>query len=288
MSFIAKSVNFSQTDFLKANFLAKAAETYNKAYSGERERPVKEHTTFFVPNNNNKYYLFVINKSLIEQRGSAFDILYFFPSSYLCTSPVASVPVNVASDFYIETESVFSGSDGGLLLEGYLYIGADGKQTMMLTDFLVRGDTVVDLDYPLRHTLLVELIRNVGILNNHTKITVHPFVSSENDTLMSVIKNNFVFCDQLVCTEVITDGYKKSLQLEMPIEPVEINQIIVKEKYPDTYSVLDKYGLKCGILYIKGISESRYMRGIMQFQQRTIVPCKFNNTFRKWQPVLNS
>lgn len=277
MSFISKSVNFSQPDYFKKELLMKALELYNVEYS-------KMHTSeqlsvpredFIVPNNNNKFYLFVISKSKIDSsRAYSFSTLYFF---------------NDNDDFFIETECKFPQADSGLLLEGYLYKESNEKQHYLMTDFLVRGETVVDLDYPLRYQLIIELLRNIPrgvLLNNHTRIGVHPVVSSENDQLVKIMKCNFRFSGQLTSTEVIYSRFRKRMHIETTLNETETNQVIVKERYPDTYSVLDKYGLKSGILFVKGLRESRYMRCITQGSPKVTLTCTFNNTFRKWQPVI--
>ncbi|NDD55972.1 hypothetical protein EBZ39_19260, partial [bacterium] len=143
------------------------------------------------------------------QRGDPFDVLYFFPDDLSVEYYKKTTTKPELSDFYIEMDrGVFNDN---YLFEGYIYEDTmtSGLQVVMLTDILVKGTTVIDLDYPLRHALLVELTMGLGTLNNHTQLTVHPYVICTNDCLLQVFKANFKYKCELVCVEHIMHSKKE-------------------------------------------------------------------------------
>ena len=286
MSFISKSVNYSQTQMLKTQLLWKALEQYNatKLFPKSFMQTVE----YLIPNNNKKYYIYVTNKGNLEQRGDPFDVLYFFPDDLSVEYYKKTTTKPELSDFYIEMDrGVFNDN---YLFEGYIYEDTmtSGLQVVMLTDILVKGSNVIDLDYPLRHSLIVELTMGLGTLNNHTQLTVHPYVIGTNDCLLQVFKANFKYKCELVCVEHIVHS-KKERYLQ-PSDTGVQSKWIKQGKYPDNYLVYnDATGAYEGILYIKGLAESRKM--INHFNEHPTekhkIECKFNMTFRKWQPCLN-
>ena len=62
-------------------------------------------------------------------------------------------------------------------------------------------------------------------------------------------------------------------------------KIIVKEPIVDVYSVMNKAsGCKEGILYVKGIEDSRKIKAVFNGKHEICITCVYNNTFKKWQP----
>ncbi|NDC95258.1 hypothetical protein EB118_14395 [bacterium] len=287
-SFINKGVNYSQTEKIKVDYVKRALEMYNTHLMCTRNECWNT-CGYIISNNNKKYYIYVLNKGQLEQRGDPFDIMYFFPDpSSAEFYKQNKYSLKDLSDFYIETDTFCEGHC--LLLEGYMYQDIDGKQHMLLTDFLVKDNNVVDFDFNLRYTLLIDMVITKGLLdatlNDHTRIGIHPIIPATNDCLVKVFKQNFIYSDEIVCTETV-DNFTKVRHIEKFSDLPEV-KYIVKEKTPDTYSVYNKTTHeKQGILYVKGILESEWLRS--QFNdsiQKVELDCVFNVTFRKWQPIL--
>ena len=64
MSFINKSVNYSQTVLLKKSFLSKDLEKYNDfILKTKLQKNIASENAFLIPNNHKKFYLtFIIAK----------------------------------------------------------------------------------------------------------------------------------------------------------------------------------------------------------------------------------
>ena len=121
MTFLNKSVNYSQTTLLKSSILAPLLKNYNefllrsKGSSVVLNQDVNTGISYdyIIPNNNKKYYLLVTKKSQLEQNNTNYNILYFFPDSHQC-----NLVKHENSDFYLEIDNTFKND---FLLEGYLY-----------------------------------------------------------------------------------------------------------------------------------------------------------------------
>jgi len=73
MSFINKSVNFSQTDMLKRDYLAPLLEKYNihMLIYGMYDKGIvmsleSQMSDMLIPNNNKKMYLYINNKNILD------------------------------------------------------------------------------------------------------------------------------------------------------------------------------------------------------------------------------
>ena len=159
MSFLTKSVNYSETNLLKTKILAPLLKKYNESFLTIKD----EHPdNYIIPNNDIKYYLLITKKNLIETNKGNFNILYFFPDKNNTTT-------SEDDDFYLEIDNTF---DENYLLEGYIY----NKRHFLLTDILVKDNNIITFDYNLRYTILNEFIYNYPILkdiNNVFSINLH-------------------------------------------------------------------------------------------------------------------
>lgn len=297
MSFINNSVNYSQTMLLKTSILSPLLKDYNnfllKSKNSDFTLNQDVNTgisyDFIIPNNNNKYYLLVTRKTLLEQTNTNYNILYFFPSNHNGA---------FVSDFYLESNKIF---EHDLLLEGYLYKNND-KYDYLLTDILIQNKDIINVSYDLRITLLNEILFKTlsGIdrlkdLNNHMTINIHPIFNMENENLVSVFKNNFIHKAQICSLERVSMFEKQRfIELRHNNNNIEKKTITMGE-YTDVYNVYDVSTNNMeGILYIKGIRESSHIKNL--FKQKTalqvapsriILDCSYNVTFYKWQPIFN-
>ena len=304
MSFLNKSVNYSQTTVLKENVLLPLLKSYNNFVlkkSGEFSIDKDVNTgisyDYLIPNNNKKYYLLIMKKQLLEQQktNSKYDILYFFPDQYGNDDLLEK---NRSSDFYLEIDSFF---DDEFLLEGYLY-KSDDKYEYLLTDILVKNKEIVNVSFELRYSLLNEIIQKIGreklmYLNNHMSINIHPIFDDENQNLVKIFKNNFIyntFCLEKVC------NFNKRRYIDIKIDKQE-EKNIEKGKYTDVYNVYNYETNNFeGILYVKGIRESQRMKLLFNDKYtidndkytidnntKVKINCIWNQVFSKWQPIFN-
>ena len=300
MSFLNKSVNYSQTTVLKETVLLPLLKSYNNFVlknSGEFSIDKDVNTgisyDYIIPNNNKKYYLLITKKQLLEQQKSnqKYDILHFFPDQYNNDDDL--LETNRSSDFYLEIDSFF---DDEFLLEGYLY-KSDDKYEYLLTDILVRNKDIVNVSFELRYSLLNEIIQKIGreklmYLNNHMSINIHPIFDDENQNLVKIFKNNFIYNTQIRCLEKVCN-FNKRRYIDIKIDKQD-KKNIEKGKYTDVYNVYNYETNNFeGILYIKGIRESQRMKLLfndkytIDSDTKVKINCIWNQVFSKWQPIFN-
>jgi hypothetical protein len=271
-----------------------------------------------------------MKKQLLEQQKSnqKYDILYFFPDQYNNHDDLLEnrsfhddlLEKNRSSDFYLEIDSFF---DDEVLLEGYLY-KSDDKYEYLLTDILVRNKEIVNVSFELRYSLLNEIIQKIGreklmYLNNHMTINIHPVFDDENQNLVKIFKNNFIYNSQIQCLEKVCNFIKRRYIDNKHIDNKHIedkhnkhidnkhiedkhnkhiedkhnkhidNKHIEKGKYTDVYNVYNYETNNFeGILYIKGISESKKMKLLFNNTYIKVkINCIWNRVFSKWQPIFN-
>jgi hypothetical protein len=294
MSFLNKSVNYSQTSLLKTSILKPLLETYNGFISDVNMNNKDVNTgisyDYLIANNDNKYYLLVTKKALLEQRSANYNILYLFPDNLNYNKHITSLQNNIVSDFYMEIDQTF---DDEILLEGYLY-KHDDKYSYLVTDLLVKNKNIVTVSYGLRLTLLNELLTKIGFeklrnLNNHMTINLHPVFNMENEGLVKIFKSNFVYKNELCSLERVS-GNKKTRYVENKNSENE-TKWIETTKYTDVYNVYDmKTNNFQGILYVKGIQQSKMIKESFTDSDcsRISLMCKWNNIFKKWEPVYNN
>lgn len=287
MSFVSKCVNYSQCFVLKNKILQPLLKMYNdfllkQKISSDNFCLNKDINTgisleFIIPNNNIKYYLFITNKSKLETSKEKYNTLYFFPDTnnkfdYKLT------------DFYLEIDERFKKD---YLLEGYLYKNSDDKLFFLITDILIINNDVVIVDYNMRLTIINEIIIDINLcdLNNHMNINLHPVFQKENENLIKIFKDNFIFKSDICSIESINNFIKIRYLDRNDLENTD--KIIEIGKYSDVYNIYDKVTNNYqGILYIKGLKQSKTMKNLLLNKNKIILKCKFNNNFKKWEPII--
>lgn len=297
MSFINKSVTYSQISLLKQNILLPLLKTYNehllnvKSSNKPFDKDINTGLSFdyIIPNNNKKYYLLITKKSYLESSNSNsnYNILYFFPDSYQCN--LVKDENELSKDFYLEIDNIFKND---FLLEGYLY-KQDDKYEYLLTDILVKNNNIINVAYELRMTLLNEILLEITgeklkQLNNHMTINIHPIFDIENENLVSIFKKNFIYKNEICSIERISK-FEKTRYIEQAF--ISTNKIasstknITTTNYTDVYNVYNYTSNNFeGILYIKGISQSKHMKELFKQNKILHLECTYNTKFFKWQP----
>jgi hypothetical protein len=291
--FLTSSANYSETNIL-LKYLSPILESYNKEVIFESKKLSNKQYEFIIPNNNNKYYLFIINKTDITPNdiNSKYKILYFFPDTQNTIDN--NIFKKSYSDFYVEIDNYkTSFTNSNYLFEGYYY---ETHKHFLITDVLAIDFNIIKCDYSLRYSLIYNLISNQNLtnLNGHLTINIHSIFeldSKNNDInvqggqLFNIFKNNFIFKDDICAIEYINMvSYKKYREL-LKVENKEDNKTIIKTKYIDVYQVFNyKSNNLEGILYVKGLKESKLLKDMFLKNDSVELKCKFNNIFKKWQP----
>lgn len=285
-SFVNKSANFSQTLLLK-NILKPCLEAVNAVtLRNNVDDHTKQTNYYIIPNNNVKYYMFVVPKNKLDASNKSFDILYMFPDKQTQIDLQSNhVIYNTISDFCTEIDSVF---DKLLLLEGYLY-KEDTKIHYLITDILYEHDHVVTGDYCFRYSYIESMYNTLSKcenINNHMSINVHPVFNSRTESIMSIFKTNFKFKSQLRADEYI-DNYKKTRKVHPIPQGMSKKKIVRNKLFPDVYDVYDCLkGNHQALLYVKGLKESKILKQKFADNDILYMDCTFNVTYNKWQPVL--
>jgi|688.fasta_scaffold163951_2 hypothetical protein len=296
--FIASSVNYSETNVLKSKYLSNILELYNQEILSESKKLVNNVQKYIIPNNNNKYYLLIVNKNIITSNNAnaKYKIFYFFPDSAQ-QEQNNTLNKNVKSDFYVEIDNYkTSFSSSNYLFEGYLYTLNDQKH-FLISDVLAVDSKIIKCDYSLRYALIHELIANQQLnnLNGHLNINVHSIFELNADSyeqdiqtsqIFTIFKNNFVFKEEISTIEYVNEvSFKKQKEI-LQVDNLKGTKIITKGKYIDVYNVFNTETNNMeGILYVKGLKESKHLYQLSSFSYSFKLNCKFNNNFKKWQPI---
>ena len=291
MSFINKSVNYSQTILLKKSFLLNDLKMYNDfLLKLKNEKTIGIENNVLIVNNNKKYYLYITKKSNLDNSNSNYNILYFFPDTQsLDFYKNDLLTINKLNEFYIETNSLF---EEDILFEGYLYTKRDTPTHYhyCITDILVKNHEIVNCDYELRYTLLNELLlhKDLTNLNDNMTISPHQLIYQMNSGLISVMLNNFIYKKELCSIEEIDNFNKTITKYVEPSFNTLDYKYISKGKYSDVYNVYNiESKEKEGILYIKGLIESKKLKELftnIETECTVKIKCKYNKSFNKWQP----
>jgi len=274
MSFINKSVTFSQTILLR-KLLAQVLNSVNEYYynASKTTKPFENDTYHVIPNNGVKYYMFIVNKNCIEQGKNSYNLLYFFQND------------NTDQNFCIEINNMFNET---LLLEGYLYNTCNSKKHFMVTDVLFKNNTVLQNDYKVRHALLNDLIKPMIQLNDYITVSIHNVLQNDNEKMINIMFHNFIYNKQLCFIEKVYKFTKINFKTKTLVDE-KCNKelkVVVKSNLPDVYVVKNiSTCTKEGILYIKGLEESMKLHAIFKNVDTCQIQCIFNNKFYKWQPV---
>lgn len=312
--FITSSANYSEANLLKSKLLKPILEEYNKILiKGSNNNFAKTFDKqMFIPNNNKKYYMFVVNKNEIVQGNtttmtkSNYKILYFFPNNNKEASgdkesdnDVNSLlEGNFTSDFFMEIDPIQNFNKTSYLFEGYLY---NNGLNFLITDILAIDNKILDCDYTFRYNMISSIIRNgINNINCHMNISIHPvfpIIENENedvlDNLFYIFKNNFVYANEINSIEYLQIGLQNSdcinlikTQKVQKQENIVLSKTIKKTKYSDVFKVYNTdSGNEEGVLYIKSILISKNLRELTKECDSIVLKCEYNHHFFKWSPL---
>lgn len=294
--FIASSVNYSETNMLKTKYLCNILELYNQEILLESKKLIDNTQKYIIPNNNNKYYLLILNKNDITHNNinSKYKILYFFPET---SNTEDILTKNSKSDFYVEIDNYKTTlNESNYLLEGYLYHLNDQKH-YLISDILAINSKIIKCDYSLRYSLIYKLFghQQLDNLNCHLNIGIHSMFELNNEScdsdiqtsqFFNIFKNNFIFKDEIHAIEHINEiSFKKHKDIIYTKTNKEL-KTITKGKYIDVYHVFNhKTNNNEGILYVKGLKESIYLQNLFLNSNSIELVCQFNHNFKKWTPI---
>jgi hypothetical protein len=289
--FITSSANYSEANLLKSKLLKPILEEYNKILiNGNNNNFAKTFDKqMFIPNNNKKYYLFVVNKSAIsDTQKSNYKILYFFPNK-VQDENVNLLEKNLSSDFFMEIDSIQNFNKSCYLFEGYLY---NNGTNFLVTDILAIDNQIMNCDYVFRLNTLNDIIGNgINNINCHMNISIHPVfpvneTETEIDTLFYIFKNNFVYANEINSIEYLyTESHIKTQKIQKHENEIK-TKTVKKTKYSDVFKVYNtNSGDEEGILYIKNIVISKKIRELTKDIDTVILNCEYNHYFFKWSPV---
>jgi hypothetical protein len=297
MSFINKSVNYSQSNLLKTKILAPILNSYNNFLLKNNKTSINIDIDtgisldYLIPNNNKKYYLLITKKSMLETTKENYNILYFLPDDksieYYSNNNIIK---NTLTDQYLECSLFFKDT---LLLEGYLYKNME-KNEYLITDILSKNGNIIELSYELRLTLLNEIILDIKReclkdINDHMTINIHPTFQKTNENMIKIFTHNFIYKNELCCIEQISQFTKCRFVSQFTKE--DALKKIECTSYTDVYNVFNySSNNKEGILYIRGIKHSKYIKSLFENEKtktdKVIIKCCYNTNFMKWEPIL--
>lgn len=294
--FLQSSSSFSETSILKSKYLVPILESYNNLILKQKvdKIDIKEVEKFMIPNNNNKYYMFVTNKfdTTNNKNDSKYKILYFFPVG---KNEENNLFRNLTTDFFVEIDSVRCNfTKSNYLFEGYLY-HENAYNTFLISDILSVDNKVIDCDYSLRYNLVNDIIKKQNLLNlnGHLNIDVHSMFSYDETSYLTILKmfqNNFKFKNEIVSLDIIneTNLLKSTSLIKSTKIEGEIIKRITKGKFIDVYNVCNiETNNNEGILYIRTLDNSKQIRRLFDNKENigeTFIemPCEYNLYFKKW------
>lgn len=276
--FLKNSVNYSETNLIKNKILKPLLEKYNSFLlnNSNKNTIFIDTKTFLVPNNNNKYYCFITNK------GNNYKTLYFFPEedSY------------AFSDFFLEIDSDKLNKIPQLdncLIEGYMY---NQSNEFLISDILINNSNIMTCNYSLRYSLIKTLFTLPILLNGHININIHNILEKKenNDDIQiyNIFKYNFKYGNEINSIEYIPESQfnkTKITSLSPKSNEIKIKKI-TKCNFVDVYDVIniDDFNNE-GTLYIKTISNSKFLRKITENKEFVEIECSYNTKFKKWQQI---
>ena len=294
--FINSSVNYSETDVLKSKYLSSILELYNQYILKSPISLVDNNIKYIIPNNNKKYYLFIINKNAITDNNinSKYKICYFFPDKNNEIS--INIEKYTSSDFYMEIDIVKTKFDkNNYLFEGYLY--GNDKKTFLITDVLAIDSNIVNCNYSLRYSLInnILLCQNLNNLNGHFNIGIHSIFDINNEQndldiqvnqLFEMFSNNFIFKDEINSIEYIDEISLHKTNKLLKISKKSEKKRILKGKYIDVYNVYNIHTNNHeNILYVKSLNDSKTLIKLFESKDSIELECIYNTVFKKWQPI---
>lgn len=186
-------------------------------------------------------------------------------------------------DFCIETDTPILGGNGSVFSCTIFQSAKVGKpKKVLIHDILVLNGKVLKVDYLLRYNLLIEKIGTTSIkVTNNYKFQVSPKLTGDTD--LDVFKTNFKYpLSHFLC---VWNSYHKDLYL-LESNYIMQNLVIkpqIKSEIYNVYSMTTNEDL--GLLYIKSLSDSRYIRSLFKNVSDThiIHKCIYNERFGKWE-----
>jgi hypothetical protein len=304
--FINSAVNYSETDVLKSKYLSSILELYNQYILTSTKSRVEHNIKYIIPNNNKKYYLFIINKNAItaNNMNSKYKICYFFPDNNNYNNnqnDKSNVEKHISSDFYMEIDIAKTKFDkNSYLFEGYLYnttINTTNTKTFLVTDILAIDSNIVNCNYSLRYSLINQILlcQNLNNLNGHFNIGIHSVFDINNEQsefdvqvnqLFEMFSNNFMFKDEINSIEYIDEISLKKTNKILKINKKSERKRISKGKYIDVYNVFNiNTNNHENILYVKTLNDSKKLIQMLESKEYIELDCTYNTNFKKWQPI---
>lgn len=299
--FLQSSSTFSETQLLKTKYLIPILESYNNFILKSNKIEIKESQKYMIPNNNNKFYMFVTNKqdTTNNKNDNKYKILYFFPSN----EQKNNLFKHLITDFYVEIDNSKSTNftKSNYLFEGFLY-NKDAFNNFLISDILSVDNKIIECEYSLRYTLINNIMNssNLDNLNGHLNIGIHSMFEYDTDNynmILKMFKNNFKFKNDINSVQIINDNnlIKTNTQnITVGIETQKsIKKKITKGKFIDVYNVCNiNTNNNEGILYIRTINDSKMMRKMFEDKENNGVffleiLCEYNDHFKKWFPKFN-
>ena len=242
MSFINKSVNYSQISLLKQSILSPLLNIYNEYLLKTKSdciglnKDINTGSSFdhIIPNNNKKYYLLVTKKSLLEsststeakiqsRQGTSTEAKI---QSRQGTLPMTNPSVrqgtsnynilyffpddnNSCNEFIIKNTitdfflEINNTFQDDFLFEGYLYKKDDDNYEYLLTDILLKNKSVIELSYELRYILLNEII--ISVTREKLK-DLNKHITINVHPIFNALNQNLikVFCNNFIYKNEIT------------------------------------------------------------------------------------
>jgi len=293
--FLQSSSTFSETQVLKSKYLIPILESYNNLILKSKKIEIKESQKYMIPNNNNKFYMFVTNKqdTTNNKNDSKYKILYFFP----CSLPkdIDNKFRHLITDFYVEIDSHKTNfTKSNYLFEGFLY-NKDAFNTFLISDILSVDNKIIESEYSLRYNLINNTIKQkLDNLNGHLNIGIHSmfeYNSDNSNMILKMFKNNFEFKNDINSVQIINDNnlIKTNTNTETKVIG-SVKKRVTKGKFIDVYNVFNiNTNNNEGILYIRTIENSKTLRKMFDKENNGVffieVMCEYNDHFKKWYPL---
>ena len=282
-NFLNTSLNYSEVNQFKKEVLKPILQSCNESNKKSLSKAnVFDKDKYLVPNNNNKYYLLVCNKS---NSNNKYKTLYFFPEEF---------KENTRSDFFMEIDNNVNLPKKTYLFEGYMYNQNNtSSKKYMITDVLYIENRPIENKYSLRLNIFREIVINANLkdINNSLTISIHPIFKineAEDEQLYTILRNNFIYKKEICSKEYVYD-YNKENYVQDDYKDSELKNISTT-KYIDVYNVhnVDTNDSE-GILYISSINVSKKMIQIFKEKETESVKikCRMNKKFKKWEPEFN-
>ena len=292
--FLQSSCNYSEIHLFKSKILRPILESYNEYILKSKINNFGD-KYYMIPNNNKKFYMLITNKIEINSNNtnSKYKILYFFPESCESKHSLNILEKNKISDFFVEVDNqlLVDFKYSKYLFEGYLY----NNENYLITDILFIDNKIVDCNYQLRYGLIFNLIKKISTIkfNGHLNINIHPifdFQDHENtndNKLLSIFKNNFIYKDEINNIEIIENiNLKKIRKNAENLNKQSLNETCIKRITPFKSDVYNVYNIDNnnheGILYIKSMNDSKHIRELIKNKNFIEVKCIYNTHFNKW------